>query len=272
MLGALEVKAISRFAAQHRAEWKPVHTAVLQGLLAHRNRRTGRCFPERRVLAANCNVSERTIDRILDQLTAWGAIERQQPRAVSSQQFREAQYTFLFELPQSAENAVDSQGKSCADQPSRASNSGGAVRQNSAEPCVRIEGAVRQNRGPNKEEGKDHEVKDPTQRERGEAPPPPQPQNENDEIFQVVASPELQKMHDEFWAEMDEEESKPRYTQQDFDERDWRKLNHQISMMREASVGNPGGGGSGEERFKQACQRAGISPRRGYELWERMMA
>lgn len=331
MLGALEVKAITRFAKQHGSDWKPVHTAVLQGLLAHRNRRTGRCFPERRLLAANCNVSESTIDRTIAQLTAWGAIERQQPRALSSQQFREAQYTFLFELPQTAENPCELPRKNCADQTSRASNFGGAVRQNPGEPRVTNSGAVRQNRGPNKEEVKDLEVKDPLQSEKGEAPPP-------DEIFQVVASPELQKMHDEFWEEMEESQkqwdalpkgqrltqtmdqiraarqgngnahndpcyeeeqvfflaiaglsitedearrllagegynaptpAKPCYTQRDFDERDWRKLNRELDLIRNASVGD---GSSGEARFKVACQRAGISPRRGYELWERMMA
>jgi hypothetical protein len=48
-------------------------------------------------------------------------------------------------------------------------------------------------------------------------------------------------------------------------------LNREINMLREASVGN-WSNNSSEERFKTACQRAGISPRRGYELWERMMA
>src|SRR6202034_3067995 len=123
MLGALEVKAIARLAREHRDEWKPLHTAVMGCLLAHRNRRSGRCFPERRLIAAHCNVSESTIDRAIAQLVTWRAIERQQPRAVSSQQFRESQYSFLFELPQTVENSCGWEDKSCADQQSRASDS-----------------------------------------------------------------------------------------------------------------------------------------------------
>jgi hypothetical protein len=283
MLGALEVKAITRFAAQHPAEWKPLHTAVLQGLLAHRNRRTGRCFPERRLLAAHCNVSERTIDRTLDQLTAWGAIERQQPRAVTSQQFREVQYVFLFELPQAAENACDSQEKSCADQPGRATKSRRAVRQNHAEPCDKNGRAVRQNRGANKEEGKDLEGKDQIQRERGSDRPPRSEPSLNQTLRGTDdgrTQSRCQTCGAQLWRRLDGKGlicyqcpnvTKPQYEQRDFDERDWRKLNHEIAMLQEASVGN-WSKDSGEERFKVACQRAGISPRRGYELWGKMMA
>ena len=224
MLGALEVKAISRLAGQHGSEWKPLHTAVLGCLLAHRNRRTGSCFPERRLLAAHCNVTERTIDRTLDQLRAWGAIERQQPRALASQQFREAQYTFLFELP-----AVE---KTCEYPPSRATNSGIAVRQIQAEPCDKIGVPIRK-------EEKDLEAKD----QKGKATAPP-----------------TRKFHSD---------ACPEYTQQDFDERDWRVLNREIALIRESTVGN---GSNGEDNFSRACQRAGISVRRGYELWKKMMA
>jgi hypothetical protein len=143
VLGHLEVKAISRLAAQRGPEWKPIHTAVMGCLLAHRNRRTGSCFPERRLLAAHCNVKERTIDRVLAQLTEWGAIERHQLRTVSSQKFREAQYTFLFELPSIGENPSESGDKNCANKPSRATNSGGAVRQKQAEPCDKNGGLIR---------------------------------------------------------------------------------------------------------------------------------
>jgi len=141
MLGALEVKVIARLAAQHGSAWKPLHTAVMSCLLAHRNRRTGNCWPERKAIASYCGRSVRTVDRAVDQLVAWGAIKRQQPRAVSSQRFREAQYVFLFELPSATS--------------SRATKSAGAVRQNQPEPCDKIGGG-------NKEEGKGLEqAKDP---------------------------------------------------------------------------------------------------------------
>ena len=220
VLGALEVKAIGRLVALHPHEWKPLHTAVLGCLLAHRNRRTGSCFPERRLLAAYCSVTERTIDRTLAQLTAWGAIEREQPRALTSQQFREAQYTFLFVLPKVLKTCETN----CENPPSRATFS--------AEPCDISEGAVRHFRGGNKEEEKDLEAKE--QSTKGEAPPP------------------------------------PKFTQHDFDERDWRKLNREIATIREAGIGG-GGNRDGPDNFSIACQRAGISVRRGHELWRNMM-
>ena len=101
MLGALEVKAISRLAAKHGRQWKPLHTAVMGCLLAHRNRRSGYCWPRRKDIAGYCNISERTVNRIVAQLAGWGVIERQQPRAVTTRAYGPAQYAFLFELPQS---------------------------------------------------------------------------------------------------------------------------------------------------------------------------
>jgi hypothetical protein len=136
MLGALEVKAIRRLVLEYGSQWRPVHAAVMACLLAHRNRRSGNCWPHRKDVAEYCNVSLSTVDRALARLTAWGAIERMQPRAVSSQQFRPAQYTFLFPLPQSVQKACESEDKTCENQPepcvktggSRASKQGGAVR------------------------------------------------------------------------------------------------------------------------------------------------
>jgi hypothetical protein len=223
MLGAVEVKVISRLAAQHGREWKPVHTSVMDCLLAHRNRRTGDCRPHRRTIAAHCNVSERTIDRALEQLVAWGAIDRLQPKAVASRQFRAAQYVFLFEIPQPVENLCESEDKSCANQP---------------EPCAKIEGgratkstgAVRQNRGANKEEAKDLEGKD-----------------------QKRGSPRLSE-----------------FSQKDFDERDlrkmaeaWRYLAERVSPER-----TRGSGMTPREMFEVACELAGITIARGIELEE----
>lgn len=99
MLGALEVKAVNRLAALHAGEWKIIHTAVIDCILAHHNRRTGLCWPERKAIASHCNVSERTVDRAIAKLLAWGAIERLQPRSLASGQFRPRQFTFQFELP-----------------------------------------------------------------------------------------------------------------------------------------------------------------------------
>ena len=128
MQGALEVKAISRLATQRGAEWKPLHTAVMGCLLAHRNRGTGHCWPDRRTIAKYCNVSERTVDRTLSQLVAWGAIEKQQPKAMAGGHFRPRQFTFLFSLPV---------GQSCVSRPrdkavshGRETKSGSTVRQN----------------------------------------------------------------------------------------------------------------------------------------------
>jgi hypothetical protein len=107
MLGALEVKTISRLAAKHGRQWKPLHTAVMGCLLAHRNRRSGYCWPRRKDIAGYCNISERTVNRIVAQLAGWGVIERQQPRAVTTRAYGPAQYAFLFELPQSVDNPCE---------------------------------------------------------------------------------------------------------------------------------------------------------------------
>ena len=117
MLGALEVKAITRLARKYGADWKPLHTAVLGCLLAHRNRRTGHCWPRRKDIAAYSNISERTVNRIMAQLTAWGAIERAAAEDCCRSHVRPAQYTFLFELPQSVEKPCELEEKSCENQP-----------------------------------------------------------------------------------------------------------------------------------------------------------
>ena len=116
-----------RVAAEHRSEWKPLHTAVMSCLLAHRNRRTGDCYPRREVIAAFSNASVRTVDRAMLQLAFWGVIEREQPKAVSSGEFRPAQYTFLFPLSASEEGSNES--------PNPCDKIGGTVRQKQASPC-----------------------------------------------------------------------------------------------------------------------------------------
>jgi hypothetical protein len=99
MLGALEVKRLARVAALHGVEWKTVHTAVMDCLFAHHNRRSGHCWPERKVIAAHSHVSERTVDRVISQLVKWGVIKKQRPRSLSTGEFGLRQYAFLFELP-----------------------------------------------------------------------------------------------------------------------------------------------------------------------------
>ena len=132
MLGALEVKRVTRWAAQRGAEWKMIHTAVISCLLAHCNRQTGHCWPARKAIAAYCHVSERTVDRAIVKLIEWGAIKKQQPRGVSTGHFGSRQYVFLFELP--AAKPGDKKGGH------RETKRGVTVRQNG---------------GRNKEEGKD---------------------------------------------------------------------------------------------------------------------
>jgi hypothetical protein len=209
MLGALEAKAVSRIARQCGAEWKPVHSAVLGCLLAYRSRRGGISWPPRQVIAEFVHASERTVDRAISRLVAWGAIERQRPRATSTQRFGTAQYTFLFELPQIEEKPCE-----------KIEENSRAMRQNATEPCDKIEAPIRKEALSTKASIK------------SKGPP-------------------------------------PKYSQQDFDERDWRQLNREINRLREAAAGT-GLGGAGEECFKIACQRAGLGLRRGYELWERM--
>lgn len=106
------MKRLTRLAAARGREWKGVHTSVLSCLLAHRNRATGHSWPARAVIASYCRVSERTVDRAIEKLVAWGAIEKQQPRAVMDGQFRPAQYAFLFELPAAtAKSPCDKKGR-----------------------------------------------------------------------------------------------------------------------------------------------------------------
>src|SRR5579863_8025129 len=92
MLGALEVKKIVRMAAARGAAWKTVHSAVMSCLLAHHNRQTGHCWPDRKLIATFCCRSVRTVDRIIVKLVAWGCLEKQQPKALASGQFRPCQY------------------------------------------------------------------------------------------------------------------------------------------------------------------------------------
>ena len=105
MLGALEVKRVTRVATERGPAWKSIHTAVLSCLLAHRNHKTGHCWPARAVIARFCRSSERTVDRAIAKLIEWGAIERQQPRALAGGTFAPVQYAFLFELPPCDKNA-----------------------------------------------------------------------------------------------------------------------------------------------------------------------
>ena len=100
MFGALELKAVNRFAAQH-PEWRPIHTAVIGCLLAHRHPHSKQCTPSRRLVAESCGTSERTVDRAIAQLKSWGAIKTSQLKLFGNS-WGPAQYTFLFELPPTA--------------------------------------------------------------------------------------------------------------------------------------------------------------------------
>jgi hypothetical protein len=277
MLGALEVKAISRLVREHRAEWKPLHTAVMNCLLAHRNRRSGSCFPERKLMAAHANVSERTVDRALAQLVAWGAIEREQPRAVSGQQFRQVQYSFLFELPQAADIVCESEEKSCAKQPGRATKSGGAVRQNRGEPCDKIDGAIRK------------EGKDLMQGKGGSNTTPPRnfSQDSRQGCDVKLNKAEQRKLHNlevnarvkqkfrERWAkgpgyQTSATTDKPGASQKDFDERDLRKMAQAWNTVLHR---NPEGktrvsGMTQRQVFEAVCELAGVTVTRGIELDE----
>jgi DNA-binding transcriptional MocR family regulator len=135
-------------------------------LLAHHNRRTRHCWPHRRDIAAYCGVSERTVNRVMAKLTAWGAIERQQPRAVSSQQFRPAQYTFLFPLPQPEQKSCESEEKNCENQPEPWAKNGG-----SRGPKMGV--AVGHSCDPrNKERRERSKGKDLRERAQSQNPPP----------------------------------------------------------------------------------------------------
>jgi len=108
MLGALEVKAVARKVRQLGDAWKPLHAAVLSCLYAHRNRR-GLAWPPQSLTADFTNVDKKTVARATDDLIAWGLIARKQPRALSSGEFQNTQYTFLFPVAdeERVENPAD---------------------------------------------------------------------------------------------------------------------------------------------------------------------
>jgi hypothetical protein len=210
MLGALEVKIVARLARQHAPEWKALHTAVMYYLLAHRRLSADRCWPEQSTIAASCNVTVRTVGRVVARFRDWGLLHSGQIRAVASGKVGPAQYVFHFNLPQSVEEKGGPSDKKCL--------------------------TVRQNRTRNKEEARRSKAKRTGAEERR----PPQ-----------------------------------NYTQQDFDERDWRKLQREIDLMREAGVGSAEAADAESHQvalFRIACERAGISTRRGKELYRRMLA
>ena len=131
------MKAIARFAAHRGKDWKPRHAAVLGCLLAHRNRRTNLCRPGNPVIAAHCGISERTVERVIDELEEWGAFTKEKLRAVSSGRFGPLQYTFLFSLPHDTQV------------------SGGPHDKKPGHHTTKNEVTMRQNQGCNKEEAKD---------------------------------------------------------------------------------------------------------------------
>ena len=313
------MKAIARVAAQHSSEWKPIHAAVMGCLVAHRNRRTEQCSPRRKDIAAHCGVSERTIDRVIAQLEEWGAIRRHQLKALSSREFRPAQYTFLFSLPQadSAQHVEDPGGKT-VDQEEPCDKFGGAVRQNEGGPCDKNDTAIRKEAFKilSSKEQSEKGVPSKFSHSKLQPPTPDCPDCHGngwkmiesgkaaercectrlapegfgfyvagrgatvDDLREMGLTEEEAKAqvahHRELEAAKNElieshSQPQPSYTQQDFDERDWRKLQKEIDSMREASIG------SAEQTqpvafFRRACERAGISTRRGHELYAKMLA
>lgn len=237
MLGALEVKAITRLAARHGRDWKPIHTAVMGCLLAHRNRRSGHCWPRRKDIAAHCNVSQRTIDRAMARLTAWGAIERQQPKAVSSGTFRPSQCTFLFELPlselpQSVEKPCGLEEKNCENPPKPCAKNEGS-RAPKTGVAVRHPGVARNKEVRERSEGKDL---------KGKGAEPPARELSNYPISQ--------------------------YSKRDFDERDLRKMAEAWKYLgkRNAEGTSRGYGMTARQMFEVVCELAGITIERGLEL------
>jgi hypothetical protein len=239
MLGALEVKAITRLARERGAEWKPIHTAVMGCLLAHHNRRSGHCWPRRKDIAEHCNVCERTIDRAIARLTAWGAIERMQPKAASSQQFRPAQYVFRFVLPpgnpQDVQKPCELVDKNCAYLPEPCDKNGGS-RATKTGGAVRHLGVARNKEVRERSKGKDL-------RERAQSENPPS-QFQNSQISQS--------------------------RQKDFLERDLRKMAEAWKYLttRDAGGACRASGLSNRQMFEAVCDLAGITIERGLELEE----
>lgn len=238
MFGAREVKSVSRFVQEHARAWRPIHSAILGCLLAHRNHQSQRCDPSRALLAQHCNVSERTIDRAVAQLRAWGAIATSQPRMVG-RNFARTQYTLLFEQAEGAPcdkavslSARDNGDASVRQKPGVACDS--SVRQTACDKAVSTEAFESRSSIEAQEEGK------------GEATAPHKKPNSN-------------------------------FSQTDFDERDMRKLTEELAAIYRSLEGariadseyereEEGAAHSHEGIFHQACARARIPVARAMEL------
>lgn len=72
MLGAMEAKVVTRMAADHFGEWRPVHAAVIDFLFSHFNSDSRQCNPSKNTIAGHCGCSVKTVDRVVKQLNIWG--------------------------------------------------------------------------------------------------------------------------------------------------------------------------------------------------------
>ena len=217
MLGALEVKTVIALAQQHQEKWKPLHTAILDCLLAHRNPQSGKCCPSQEVIASHSNAGMRTVQRAIAELEIWGIISASQLRRTAPNQY-EINFAPVA-APQQLTLELERRPATVGG-PRPAKNPVGGP------PTVADRSSI--------------EAQEEAKGEK-RAGKPPAPLNSST------------------------------YAQSDFDARDWRVLQREISNMREATLGvrkaelvNP------KEFFRIACTRAGISVDRGSKLYRQM--
>lgn len=259
MFGALEAKTVTALVAQHRATWKPAHTAILDCLLAYRNPKSGLCCPDQQTIASHLNVCRRTVLRHLAELELWGVLRtKRKPRVAN-------QYAILFALPAVPGEQLDLFAPAPA--ATVATSETKVPARETKMPIPETIAANTARRRPVYDASTYHECKATLEMFRRHDLAAPERRRQ---LLQLGYPAELVEYLDRDPA-LERAAGACNYRQADFDARDWRKLQREVALMREATIG-------GRERvdpdtfFRMACERAGISEARGEQLYGRMVA
>ena len=269
MLGALEAKTVTALVEHHRDKWKPLHSAILDFLLAHRNSKSGQCCPGQETIARHCNVCKRTVQRYLEDLEAWGILIAHQVSSRAA--FLLNQYEIRFALPTiptepakqlelfasvaSAPDAPDAPDATKAKAPAKVKTPERDISRPTPTPG---------RRRPVFDSGTFDRCKGELEALRRDAIESPERRRR---LLRLGFPAELVEYLD---RDPELERAGPVFGQGDFDARDWRKLQRELSNMREASIGARGRADP-ETFFRVACERAGISVIRGEQLYGRMV-